>query len=529
MSSSKPAAQPANTTSQVTNTTIPTYLQPYATAMLGGAMNQAFTQDASGNITGTTPYTPFSAQSPSTVNQALGQASQDVAGFTPLQNQAFTGAANLQTPGQYNTATGMADVSGLGSLGIAGLAPGLSAGAQGYGSQGLSAGLTGMQNAQNTANAAFGGAGVYGGQGAGYGQQGAGYGAQAVGSQNQLINQIQDPGTMQNLMSTFMDYNLPAQQQLLAQQTGIQGAQEQSAATSSGAFGGSREALANALNQQAGNIAQSNLIGNAYNTAYTDALNALTQNVGQNIQRQGLGIQGAQTGIAGAQTGLQGVGQQISAGNLGLQGANTAIQGAQTGLQGIQGATAADQLGLQGYGQAGTEATNLANIGTQQLGAQQGILGLQSQMGGTQQQQNQNIINQAMTDYSTAQQYPYQQYSFLSDLLHGLPVSSTTTQNYMAAPNAASTTAGLGIAGLGLSNALSDVRTKQNIQPVGRLKNGITLFEFNYKPEFGDPSVRYRGVMAQEVERVIPDAVGVLDNGYKYVNYDMVGTRMEAV
>ena len=118
MSSSKPAAQPANTTSQVTNTSIPTYLQPYATAMLGGAMNQAFTTDASGNITGTTPYVPFSAQSPSTVNQALGQASQDVAGFTPLQQQAQAGIAGLQTPGQFGQASYIAGTSAMGSLGI---------------------------------------------------------------------------------------------------------------------------------------------------------------------------------------------------------------------------------------------------------------------------------------------------------------------------------------------------------------------------------------------------------------------------
>ena len=93
MSGGKTAAQPANTTSQVTNTSIPTYLQPYATAMLGGAMSQAFNLDDSGNITGVKGYTPFSAQSPSTVKQALGQASQDVAGFTPLQQQAQAGIA----------------------------------------------------------------------------------------------------------------------------------------------------------------------------------------------------------------------------------------------------------------------------------------------------------------------------------------------------------------------------------------------------------------------------------------------------
>ena len=87
----------------------------------------------------------------------------------------------------------------------------------------------------------------------------------------------------------------------------------------------------------------------------------------------------------------------------------------------------------------------------------------------------------------------------------------------------------LGIAGLGMYNAMSDIRTKTNIVPVGRLKNGLTQYEFNYRPDFGDPNIRYRGVMAQEVEQIKPEAVGVLPNGYKYVNYEMIGTRMEAV
>jgi hypothetical protein len=254
-------------------------------------------------------------------------------------------------------------------------------------------------------------------------------------------------------------------------------------------------------------------------------------------------MQGAQTGIAGIspalqgyQTGLQGVGQQINAGELGIHGAQAAlqgqglgIQGAQTGIQGVQGAVGANQLGLQSYGQVGAQGMNLANIGNMQLGAQQGIIGLQNQLGGIQQQQNQNVINAAMQNFQTEQQYPYQQYSFLNSLLRGLPTSQSTTATYQAAPNPWSQVAGLGIAGAGLYGAMSDIRTKDNIKAVGRLKNGLTQYEFNYRPEFGDPSIRYRGVMAQEVEQIKPEAVGVLPNGYKYVNYDMIGTRMETV
>ena len=80
----------------------------------------------------------------------------------------------------------------------------------------------------------------------------------------------------------------------------------------------------------------------------------------------------------------------------------------------------------------------------------------------------------------------------------------------------------------------SDERIKENIVDVGvDQRTALTLFEFNYKEEFGDPSIRYRGVMAQEVELSYPDAVftrtdGVF-NGYKAVDYGMLGIQMKEV
>ena len=436
---SPPPAQPTTMTTNTSN--LPPYIQPYLEANLGAAQQQVYNIDSSGNITGIKPYVPYSSNP------------QDyVAPFSPLQQQSQTGVSNLQLPGGYQTGT---DVTGAATSGTADTI----GGAQGYGAMG------------------------------------AGVGAQALASQNQLVNQIQDPQTMQNLMSTFQNYNLPAQQQLLNQQYDINSAQEQSAATSAGAFGGSREALASGLNQQNRGLAQSNLIGTAYNTAYTDATNALTQNVGQNIQEQGLGIQGAQTGLAG------------------------------------------EQAALQGYGQIGNLGQQFANIGGQGLEEQEGIYGLQAQTGATQQQQQQNIINQAVQNYAMAQQYPYQQLSFLSNMIHGLPLTATTTQNYQAAPSTASQIAGLGtagIAGLGLYNSMSqasDVRQKENIVLVGKLDNGLNWYEFDYKPEYKDDCGhgRYRGVMAQEVEEINPQAVITLEDGFKAVKYAMIGAEMEVV
>ena len=80
----------------------------------------------------------------------------------------------------------------------------------------------------------------------------------------------------------------------------------------------------------------------------------------------------------------------------------------------------------------------------------------------------------------------------------------------------------------------SDERLKENIDEVGvDQRTALTLYEFNYKKEFGDPSIRYRGVMAQEVELSYPDAVftrtdGVF-KGYKTVDYGMLGIQMKEV
>ena len=96
-------------------------------------------------------------------------------------------------------------------------------------------------------------------------------------------------------------------------------------------------------------------------------------------------------------------------------------------------------------------AGQLGQLGTQQLGAQQGILGLQQQYGAQQQQQEQQVINQAIQNYATAQQYPQQQLSFLNALARGIATPVPTVTNYQAAPPLSSQLAGLGLGAYGLS------------------------------------------------------------------------------
>jgi hypothetical protein len=71
----------------------------------------------------------------------------------------------------------------------------------------------------------------------------------------------------------------------------------------------------------------------------------------------------------------------------------------------------------------------------------------------------------------------------------------------------------------------SDRNTKENIVQIGVHPLGIGLYLFDYKPEHRELCGHGRqfGVMADEVEAVVPDAVSVDPDGYKMVNYAMLG------
>jgi hypothetical protein len=79
----------------------------------------------------------------------------------------------------------------------------------------------------------------------------------------------------------------------------------------------------------------------------------------------------------------------------------------------------------------------------------------------------------------------------------------------------------------GAAIAKSDVRLKTDINHVGfDAQTKLPIYEFAYKAA---PTLRYRGVMAQDVEKVYPQAVIEGMDGYKQVRYDMLGMSMERV
>ena len=78
--------------------------------------------------------------------------------------------------------------------------------------------------------------------------------------------------------------------------------------------------------------------------------------------------------------------------------------------------------------------------------------------------------------------------------------------------------------------AFSDRRIKENIVEVAvDQRTALPIYEFNYRKEFSDPNIRYRGVMADDVELVYPDAVTETDFGFKAVNYGMLGIEFKEV
>lgn len=70
----------------------------------------------------------------------------------------------------------------------------------------------------------------------------------------------------------------------------------------------------------------------------------------------------------------------------------------------------------------------------------------------------------------------------------------------------------------------SDIRIKEHVHQIGTLTNGFPLYAFEYKPEYRDTwghGIQI-GVMAQDIELTLPEAVSIHPDGYKLVDYDKV-------
>ena len=210
-----------------------------------------------------------------------------------------------------------------------------------------------------------------------------------------------DPTSYQQFMNPFTESVIAQTQADIARQGAIQQGNIGARAASAGAFGGSRQAVAE-------------------------------QELARNVMDQ--------QARTGAQLRSQGFAQ---AQQLAQQAADQRLRQAQ--LTGQLGQTTG-ALGAQ-IGQLGTATAGLGQLG-QQMGVQDinTLLGI----GGLQQQEGQKALDVERANLLAEQALPFQQVGFMSDIFRGVPaLQQTSSQTRTPGPSRSSQLLGLGIAGLG--------------------------------------------------------------------------------
>ena len=228
------------------------------------------------------------------------------------------------------------------------------------------------------------------------------------------------------------------------------------------------------------------------------------------------------------------------------------VGGMQTGLQANQQAYGqqANQIGLNlaGQEQSFTQPyrVNAQNMTANELAYNQQLANQQLGMGAQNQSFNQALakymapaqVGSLLKGIAAPNQYvtPYnQQATPGADIMGAMGLTQQSNQANANAQNAQNNAILGGLFTLGgaslmsptgtFTKMFSDIRMKENIELIGYMENGLNVYDFEYKPEYKDTAGhgRFRGVMAQEVEKVIPYAVITLDDGYKMVDYSLLG------
>lgn len=303
-----------------------------------------------------------------------------------------------------------------------------------------------------------------------------GYDPQQVAAQAALggIQQYFNPYEQQVVQGSMNDLERQRMQQMA--QMGAQ-------ATAARAFGGSRQGVAQALTNEAFAQQGGQLASQLRAQGFQTALGASQQDVANQLQAA-LANQGATSRATefGQSTGLQA--QQANQ-NAGLNAAQLRL-------------SAAGQLG--NLSQTGF---NMGNTITQQ----------QMQQGAIQQAMNQALIDATKGQYTNFTNAPQNSLATILAGLGGANMGQQTTTdknnpglfNYLA---------------LGLG-ALSDIRLKENIKPVGNA-HGVQFYTWDWNEEgkrIADPKQPKFGVIADEMALSHPQHVSRGKDGYLRVNY----------
>ncbi|WP_028219231.1 tail fiber domain-containing protein [Paraburkholderia oxyphila] len=326
-------------------------------------------------------------------------------------------------------------------------------------------------------------------QGVNYANQAGSYSPQQVSYNAPTAAQIQaqqNPYTQQVVDAT----NQQMQQQLQIQQQ-----QEAGSATGAGAFGGSREAVQQALNQKYANQNMANTDAALYNQSYTNAQ-----------QQANTNAQGAyQAALANQSAGLTGNQQTLQAGV---------------------------DLGALGQGQQTIGSQNANNM---------------YMAGSMAQNQQQNVDNYNQNLYSQAQGAGERQLQDLMAGTYGGSAGGTTTQTagggnnatsaigtglatagMLSAMGASGMASGMGGGALALLSLLSDKNAKEGIKDIDPESavmkyKAMPISTWQYKPGIGMGTQRHIGPMAQDFAKAFGG------DGHQIPVVDAIGSQAAAI
>lgn len=257
------------------------------------------------------------------------------------------------------------------------------------------------------------------------------------------------------------------------------------------------------LTASAGTTAAPQLAGQYMNPFMQQVINPVLQQQGQQLaQQQAEAIRGGAFG--GERAGLQ---RQALRGQQGLATGQLYASGYNQALQAAQGDLARQLQAGQALGALGTGAQTAA------LQAPQALLGA-----GTLEQQTQQAgLTALYNQFLQGRAYPYQQAQFYSNIAGGLgPLLGQTTyqsqaQNpfgmFLSEPGAKMGVDGYADGGVPQDRSQPDV--------VGRTFDDQNIYAYRYK----DGSPAQLGLMADEVQRAHPEAVGYAPTGDRMVDY----------
>ena len=379
-----------------------------------------------------------------------------------------------------------------------------------------------------------------------------GYEAALAESQGYDASQIAgaSPITEQNVQagqiagSNLSAYTNPYESQVVDQALGdiersrlMQQNQLGAQASAAGAFGGSRQGIAEAETNRAFADQSARTASGLRQSGYANAQQMAGQDIASRMQAS-LANQGANLSAQGQTAGNTLASQQFNSGALN--------QASQFGAGAMNAASMANQNAYNQAGQFNASAMNAASRANQQaaLSANQQRLSAANQMGGLSQtgfnfgntiadrQQSQGAmqqgIQQMLIDAGKGQ---YNNFT-------GAPMGALQT-NLAAAgaadmgQNTQTTQRKNGLMDyLGVAGSLfaSDNRLKTDVKSIGSHK-GVNLYTWNWNDEgkrIADPAQPTVGVMAQELRETHPHLVKVGSDGYLRVNYAGLSSELEA-